>query len=58
MAFFAVTEYFIMPKLNIFQDYDRCLLEHPNIDSIYCMVDVTVKPDNGSKVWELIEVSS
>lgn len=49
-----MTEYFEMPLLYDFDDYDRCLQQYNNL-STYCFVRAEVLPQNNSAVWRTIE---
>ncbi|KAL1399496.1 hypothetical protein pipiens_008163 [Culex pipiens pipiens] len=50
----AVTEYYKLPKLYLYDDYDRCLQEFPS-EAIYCLVDTEIKPNSTATIWPLIE---
>lgn len=54
-----VTEYYQMPPLYKFDDYEKCLNEYsPEMRATYCVVRTEIKPDAKSKSWEIIEVCS
>uniref|UniRef100_A0A182P598 Acyltransferase 3 domain-containing protein n=1 Tax=Anopheles epiroticus TaxID=199890 RepID=A0A182P598_9DIPT len=50
-----VSEYWRMPRVFKYDDYDVCLNDNPTIPSVYCVVKAVVRPDNGSEVWGMIE---
>lgn len=45
-----------MPPLYKFDDYDKCLLEFPEIKATYCIVKTLIKADNESESWNVIQV--
>lgn len=48
-----------MPKLYHLDDYDKCLSEEIHSSkSVYCFVDVVIKPNKSSTLWSTIEVCS
>jgi hypothetical protein len=49
------TEYYKMPKLSKFDDFDRCLSSFE--ESMFCVAEVHIKPDQSSTLWNYIEVS-
>ncbi|XP_038121399.1 nose resistant to fluoxetine protein 6 [Culex quinquefasciatus] len=51
---FNMTEYYKLPKLYLYDDYDRCLQEFPS-EAIYCLVDTEIKPNSTATIWPLIE---
>lgn len=52
-----MTEYFKMPQLYLLEDYDRCLLEYPDVKSTYCYVRALIKPNSSSEIWNITHVS-
>uniref|UniRef100_A0A336LJ77 CSON008227 protein n=1 Tax=Culicoides sonorensis TaxID=179676 RepID=A0A336LJ77_CULSO len=52
---FDLFEYYKLPPLYTEEDYHRCLLQSKTNESVYCSVVTTIKPDNSSEVWKLIE---
>jgi len=48
-----MTEYFKMPNLYDFDDYDHCLREFNEL-STYCFVRAEVLPQNNSEAWQAI----
>lgn len=48
---FWVTEYYSLPQLYRYDDYDRCLEEN----SLYCLVDAVIKPNRSIDLWNVIE---
>ncbi|XP_037942965.1 uncharacterized protein LOC119675818 [Teleopsis dalmanni] len=48
-----MTDYYKMPSLYDFDDYDRCLTEFNNL-STYCFVRADVIPKNDSVSWRVI----
>lgn len=54
-----MTEYYQMPPLYKFDNYEKCLHEYsPEMRATYCVVRTEIKPDAKSKSWEIIEVTS
>ncbi|XP_052566116.1 nose resistant to fluoxetine protein 6-like [Culex pipiens pallens] len=54
--FIELSEYYRMPKLNEYDDYDQCMNDLPGGRvATFCMVRVVIKPDSGSTTWQLIE---
>uniref|UniRef100_A0A182QII7 Acyltransferase 3 domain-containing protein n=1 Tax=Anopheles farauti TaxID=69004 RepID=A0A182QII7_9DIPT len=51
-------EYWRMPRVFKYDDYDICLNDNPTIPSVYCVVKAVIRPDNASAVWGLIERNS
>ncbi|CAD6995976.1 unnamed protein product [Ceratitis capitata] len=49
-----MTEYFKMPNLYEFDDYDRCLQEFSKSRETYCFVRAEVLPQNNSEAWHAI----
>ncbi|XP_052870453.1 nose resistant to fluoxetine protein 6-like, partial [Anopheles cruzii] len=49
------SEYWRMPRVFSYDDYDVCLNDNPTIPSVYCLVKAAVLPDNTSEVWQIIE---
>jgi hypothetical protein len=43
-----------MPKLSIYDDYDRCFNQQKV--SVYCVVDVKIRPNVTLALWRYIEV--
>lgn len=62
MCLISVTEYYKMPKIYHLDDYDKCLSEESHqkssSKSVYCFVDVVIKPNKSSTLWSTIEVCS
>lgn len=54
-ALVPVSEYWRMPRVFKYDDYDICLNDNPTIPSVYCVVKAVIRPDNSSEVWGLIE---
>uniref|UniRef100_A0A182V4U1 Acyltransferase 3 domain-containing protein n=1 Tax=Anopheles merus TaxID=30066 RepID=A0A182V4U1_ANOME len=50
-----LSEYWRMPRVFKYDDYDICLNDNPTIPSVYCVVKAVIRPDNSSEVWSLIE---
>jgi hypothetical protein len=44
-----------MPPLNQLDNYDQCLVYDDRF-AAYCFVDVTIKPQPDSELWNFIEV--
>ncbi|XP_065086708.1 nose resistant to fluoxetine protein 6-like [Ochlerotatus camptorhynchus] len=53
-ASFNMTEYYKLPKLYKYDDYDRCMLEF-DAKAVYCLIDTVIKPNTTAAVWPLIE---
>uniref|UniRef100_A0A4Y0BIS8 Acyltransferase 3 domain-containing protein n=1 Tax=Anopheles funestus TaxID=62324 RepID=A0A4Y0BIS8_ANOFN len=51
----ALSEYWRMPRVFKYDDYDICLNDNPSIPSVYCVVKAVIRPDNTSDVWGQIE---
>lgn len=51
-----MTEYYKLPKLYKYDDYDRCLQEF-DAKAVYCLIDTVIKPNSTAAIWPLIEVS-
>ena len=52
-----MSEYYKMPRLYHLDDYDKCLSEENHSSkSVYCFVDVIIKPNKSSTLWSSIEV--
>ncbi|XP_035910418.1 nose resistant to fluoxetine protein 6-like [Anopheles stephensi] len=57
-AFMNLDEYYRMPKIYDYDDYDRCVAEAPQApaeDVVYCVARTIIKPDQESSLWRLIE---
>ena len=54
LAKINMTEYYGMPKLFIYDEFDRCLTEHDE-NAVYCIVDTVIKPNNSATIWPIIE---
>lgn len=52
----SVTEYYKLPKLYKYDDFDRCLQEF-DAKAVYCIIDTHIKPNTSAAIWPLIEVS-
>ncbi|XP_052898265.1 nose resistant to fluoxetine protein 6-like [Anopheles moucheti] len=50
-----LSEYWRMPRVFKYDDYDICLNDNPTIPSVYCVVKAVIRPDNTSYIWGLIE---
>ncbi|XP_034114966.2 nose resistant to fluoxetine protein 6 [Drosophila albomicans] len=50
-----MTQYYEMPQLYDFDDYDRCLQEFPGTVATYCFVRADIEPDSSSAAWRAIE---
>uniref|UniRef100_A0A182JDV2 Acyltransferase 3 domain-containing protein n=1 Tax=Anopheles atroparvus TaxID=41427 RepID=A0A182JDV2_ANOAO len=53
-----LSEYWRMPRVFQYDDYDICLNDNPSVPSVYCVVKAVVRPDNASDVWRIIERAS
>ncbi|XP_055607880.1 nose resistant to fluoxetine protein 6-like isoform X2 [Uranotaenia lowii] len=49
-----MTEYYQLPKMYLFDDYDRCLQEFDQ-KAVYCVVDSVIKPNKSAFIWPLIQ---
>ncbi|KAM8704392.1 hypothetical protein ACLKA7_008922 [Drosophila subpalustris] len=49
-----MTQYYEMPQLYDFDDYDRCLQEFEGTTATYCFVRADVQPDNTASAWRAI----
>ncbi|XP_053686956.1 nose resistant to fluoxetine protein 6-like [Sabethes cyaneus] len=54
IATFNMTEYYKLPSLYKYDDFDRCLQEF-DTPAVYCLVDTTIKPNSTALIWPLIE---
>ncbi|XP_050093927.1 nose resistant to fluoxetine protein 6-like [Anopheles aquasalis] len=52
------SDYWRMPRVFQYDDYDVCLNDNPTIGSVYCVVKAIVHPDTQSDIWHLIERAS
>ncbi|KFB44409.1 AGAP005145-PA-like protein [Anopheles sinensis] len=53
-----LSEYWRMPRVFQYDDYDICLNDNPSVPSVYCVVKAVIRPDNTSDVWRIIEQAS
>ncbi|XP_001661710.2 nose resistant to fluoxetine protein 6 [Aedes aegypti] len=51
---FNMTEYYKLPKLYKYDDFDRCLQEF-DAKAVYCIIDTHIKPNTSAAIWPLIE---
>ncbi|XP_029725442.2 nose resistant to fluoxetine protein 6-like [Aedes albopictus] len=51
---FNMTEYYKLPKLYKYDDFDRCLQEY-DTKAVYCIIDTHIKPNISATIWPLIE---
>ncbi|XP_055629971.1 nose resistant to fluoxetine protein 6-like [Toxorhynchites rutilus septentrionalis] len=49
-----MTEYYMLPKLYKYDDFDRCLHEFDS-KAVYCLIDTTIKPNTTATIWPLIQ---
>uniref|UniRef100_A0A1S4GUU3 Acyl_transf_3 domain-containing protein n=1 Tax=Anopheles gambiae TaxID=7165 RepID=A0A1S4GUU3_ANOGA len=59
--FVQLDEYYRMPKIYEYDDYDRCVAQAPLAladDAVYCVARTVIKPDQESSLWRLIETFS
>lgn len=57
-GFVNLDEYYRMPKIYDYDDYDRCVAQAPHLpaeDVVYCVARTIIKPDQESSLWRLIE---
>lgn len=55
MTLFLVTQYYQMPDLFQFDDYQKCMAEAPDeITPAYCIVNTFIKPDRSSQLYSFI----
>lgn len=57
---YAVTQYYEMPPLYDFDDYDRCLYEFAGSETTtgpasYCFVRADIQPDSQAAAWRAVE---
>ncbi|EAT36801.1 AAEL011139-PA, partial [Aedes aegypti] len=55
--FFPVDQYYRMPRIYAYDDYDECFTTYESPDPAYCVARSVIKPDNRSELWRLIQVS-
>ncbi|XP_058465293.1 nose resistant to fluoxetine protein 6-like [Malaya genurostris] len=53
-ASFNMTEYYQLPKMYKYDDYDQCMREF-DVKAVYCLVDTTIKPNSTATIWPLIQ---
>ncbi|XP_055610840.1 nose resistant to fluoxetine protein 6-like [Uranotaenia lowii] len=53
-AFLELDQYYRMPKLFAYDDYDECLEAYDTPEPVYCVTRSVIKPDNSSSLWRLI----
>lgn len=53
---FPVTTYYQMPPMHVYEPYDKCLDERPEIESLYCIVNVLLEPNNSNPIWNIVQV--
>uniref|UniRef100_A0A1I8MIA6 Acyltransferase 3 domain-containing protein n=1 Tax=Musca domestica TaxID=7370 RepID=A0A1I8MIA6_MUSDO len=53
-----MTQYYKMPPLYDFDNYDRCLQEFNDDQSMYCFVRADVLPEPKAEAWQVIESTS
>ncbi|XP_063697874.1 nose resistant to fluoxetine protein 6-like [Culicoides brevitarsis] len=50
-----MTEYYQLPPLYVYHDFDKCMaLSPPSDDAKYCIVETVIQPNLSSSVWNLI----
>ncbi|XP_055533122.1 nose resistant to fluoxetine protein 6-like [Wyeomyia smithii] len=54
-SFIDLTQYYRMPKLYAYDDYDECLDAYDTPDPVYCVARSVIKPDNKSELWKFIQ---
>lgn len=50
----SAADYYRMPKLYQFDDFDKCLATF-NAEALYCVANSFIKPDSGSELYRLIK---
>lgn len=50
-----VNTWYQLPELAQLENYDKCMAVNAD-DAVYCIVNIHIKPDNTSHVWNIIEV--
>ncbi|XP_058833864.1 nose resistant to fluoxetine protein 6-like [Topomyia yanbarensis] len=53
-ASFNMTEYYTIPNMYKYDDYDRCMQEF-DVKAVFCLVDTTIKPNTTATIWPLIQ---
>lgn len=48
-------QYYRMPKLYAYDDYDECFDAYDTPEQVYCVARSVVKPDNGSELYRFIQ---
>lgn len=55
MKFLSVTEYYKMPEMFVYDDFDKCMALSPDgMSPNYCIVNSYIKPDESSSVYNFI----
>lgn len=54
-GFSIVTEYYQMPPMARFDEYERCILGYEDL-SVYCVVKTSIKPNDQLELWSYIKV--
>ncbi|XP_058461156.1 nose resistant to fluoxetine protein 6-like [Malaya genurostris] len=54
-SFVELDQYYRMPKLYMYDDYDECFDAYDSPDPVYCVSRSVIKPDNRSDLWRFIE---
>lgn len=52
-----MTEYYQLPQLYVYHDYDRCLSSPTpsnGLSANYCIVETVIEPNKSSSIWNLI----
>lgn len=54
-AFIELDQYYRMPRIYAYDDYDECFDSLESNDPVYCVARSVIKPDNHSELWRFIQ---
>ncbi|XP_055628631.1 nose resistant to fluoxetine protein 6-like [Toxorhynchites rutilus septentrionalis] len=54
-SFIELEQYYRMPKLHAYDDYDECLDAYDTQEPVYCVARSIIKPENQSELWRFIK---
>ncbi|XP_062550135.1 nose resistant to fluoxetine protein 6-like [Armigeres subalbatus] len=54
-TFIELDQYYRMPRIYAYDDYDECFTMYESPDPVYCVARSVIKPDNQSELWKFIQ---
>lgn len=54
-SFIELDQYYRMPRIYAYDDYDECFTSYDSPDPAYCVARSVIKPDNRSELWRFIQ---